>query len=220
MFVTRCKFAALPLASASSGKATQQQQQLLRQQTLSSQQQEHSQQQQPKRGRLKLLLIEDLPYVGEASRRARLAAALQDLATTARCPVVVVATTEEGTSSGSSRTGGGYGGAAGAAASSKGLHKVGRWAALCSACVLKGLWLRSKFVLSLAQHPSPCRSLSCSCESCVDLGTNIVTLAVVEQCSRIELTRLQCGGNSYEHQAVCQPRRYQTRLDDPPHQPD
>jgi hypothetical protein len=111
----------------------QQQQGLTSQQSssqASTQQQRQQQQQQRQRpqARPKLLLVDDLPYVGDATRRARLAASLGDLAATARCPVVVVATTEEGGSGGSK--GGGYSsyGAAAAGMTSKGLHKVG---ALC-----------------------------------------------------------------------------------------
>jgi len=71
----------------------------------------------------KLILVEDLPHVSDAERRGRVASALQELATTARCPVVVVATTEEGSGG---RGGGGYGsyGAAAAGMTTKGLHKV------------------------------------------------------------------------------------------------
>jgi hypothetical protein len=96
------------------------------QQSASLQQRQWQQQQRQRpQARPKLLLVDDLPYVGDPTRRARLAASLGDLANTARCPVVVVATTEEGGSGGSK--GGGYSsyGAAGAGMTSKGLHKVG-----------------------------------------------------------------------------------------------
>lgn len=146
MFVTRCKFAALPLACSTSKTSQQQQQQS--QQPSSQQPPSQQQQQQRHKGPLKLLLVEDLPYVGEASRRARLAAALHELATTARCPVVVVATTEEGSSS-SSRAGGGYGsygGAAAGVASSKGLHKVS-W--------LESMWCPQVHASQWSHTPSP-----------------------------------------------------------------
>lgn len=129
MFVARCKFAALPLTC----NATQQQQQA-QAQPLQQQQPQPLQQQQQQQGRplrkQKLILVEDLPHVGDPERRARVASALQELATTARCPVVVIATTEEG--SGSKAGGCGPYGAAGGGVTTKGLHKVSRettWAA-------------------------------------------------------------------------------------------
>jgi ribosome-binding protein aMBF1 (putative translation factor) len=117
MFVARCKFAALPLTCNATA-----QQQTQQQQTQASQQQQQQQQGRAPRQQ-KLVLVEDLPHVGDPERRARVASALRDLATTARCPVVVIATTEEG---GGGRGPGGYGsyGAAGAGVTSNGLHKV------------------------------------------------------------------------------------------------
>lgn len=143
MFVARCKFAALPLSSPQAAKQQQplqqQQQQPLRAhlQTQQSRQQQ-TQQQQPQQQQTqtqrqqqqqkaapkqRLILVEDLPHVHDAERRGRLAAALAELTTTARCPVVVVATTEEGAGG---RGVGQYGAAAAAAAgmTTKGLHKV------------------------------------------------------------------------------------------------
>ena len=97
-------------------------QQQTQQQTQQTQQQQHARPPKPR----KLLLVEDLPHVADPERRGRLATALRELATTARCPVVVVATSQEG---GGAKGPGGYGsyGAAGAGVTSKGLHKVGEW---------------------------------------------------------------------------------------------
>jgi hypothetical protein len=84
----------------------------------------------------KLLLLDDLPYVGDAERRQRLTAALRDLCVTCRCPVVLI-TTETSGGGGGARGGygGGYGGGFGGGGDggamgamggySKGLHKVG-----------------------------------------------------------------------------------------------
>jgi hypothetical protein len=85
--------------------------------------QQQQQQQQKAVPKQRLILVEDLPHVHDAERRGRVAAALADLATTARCPVVVVATTEEGAVG---RGQGQYGAAAAAVAgmTAKGLHKV------------------------------------------------------------------------------------------------
>eukprot|EP00879_Flechtneria_rotunda_P021977 GHRR01023177.1.p1 GENE.GHRR01023177.1~~GHRR01023177.1.p1 ORF type:complete len:741 (+),score=334.77 GHRR01023177.1:279-2501(+) len=133
-FVTRCKFAALPLASESGRQhpgaraarqpPQQQRQSLASQQPPSQQHQQHGLQRQRQQPRLKLLLVDDLPYVGDAQRRARLAAALQDLAFTARSPVVVITTTEQGSNSSSTRSGcAGRYGAAAVGITSQGLHK-------------------------------------------------------------------------------------------------
>jgi hypothetical protein len=130
MFVARCKFAALPLTCNATAQQPQQRTQQQQQQTQQTQASQQQQQQQAKAARKqKLILVEDLPHVVDPERRMRVASALHDLATTARCPVVVIATTEEG---GGGRGPGGYGsyGAAGAGVTTKGLHKVRRLAQL------------------------------------------------------------------------------------------
>jgi hypothetical protein len=75
----------------------------------------------------KLLLLDDLPYVGDAERRLRLTESLKTLALTARCPVVLV-TTETTGGGGGGRGGFGGGGSEGGGLGamggfSKGLHK-------------------------------------------------------------------------------------------------
>lgn len=80
----------------------------------------------------KLLLLDDLPYVGDSERRQRLMSSLRDMCLTSRCPVVLVVTEASGGSGG--RGGGGGEGGMGAMGAmggySKGLHKVRAWAIL------------------------------------------------------------------------------------------
>jgi len=74
----------------------------------------------------KLLLLDDLPFVGDAERRQRLMGSLKTLCLTSRCPVVLVTTEASGGgvrggAGGGAEGGGGLGAMGGF---SKGLHKV------------------------------------------------------------------------------------------------
>ena len=71
----------------------------------------------------KLLVVDDLPYAAGSEQRRRLGLALQDLAASARCPVIVIVTTAEG---GGTGTGASFSSSARASAGGwwDGLHKV------------------------------------------------------------------------------------------------
>ena len=70
----------------------------------------------------KLLVVDDLPYAAGSEQRRRLGLALQDLAASARCPVIVIVTTAEG---GGTGTGASFSSArASAGGWCDGLHKV------------------------------------------------------------------------------------------------
>jgi hypothetical protein len=137
-FVSHSKLSVLPLAptapaaapaaahgptysAAGPGPSSQQQQSLLQPAT---QQQGAVASGSRAAGNGKLLLLDDLPFVGDSDRRQRLMDSLRTLCLTSRCPVVLV-TTESSGSSGGGRGGGGEGGGGLGAMGgfSKGLHK-------------------------------------------------------------------------------------------------
>ncbi len=86
--------------------------------------------------RPKLVVVDDLPHAAGPEARVRLAAALGELAATARFPVVVVATEAGGGGGGGAgggRGGAGHGGGAGSFAPG-GLHKARRGLLSSSCC--------------------------------------------------------------------------------------
>ncbi len=80
--------------------------------------------------RNKLLLIDDLPHVGDADRRAQLGAMLARLAAASKCPVVLISTLAKGSGAGQDVP-------RGAVSSDSGLHKVrsSGSACVCGICI-------------------------------------------------------------------------------------
>jgi len=92
---------------------------------------------QAERARPKLVVVDDLPHAAGPEARRRLAAALGELAATARFPVVVVATEVAGGGGGGAgggRGGAGHNGGAGGGFAPGGLHKA-RPGLLCIFCM-------------------------------------------------------------------------------------
>lgn len=118
MFVTRTKFAALPIAVSTCVKQPAESQVAAGSTTRT----ERGAGVPPALPSPKLLILDDLPYAGDSARRQRIADALRDLTTTSRCAVAVISTTAGDGGDGGGGSGGG--GGSSSASGPKGLPKV------------------------------------------------------------------------------------------------